>query len=183
MTHRHQLILFSQLPIAYFICATVERCQNKLNVSFELTDPHNEVFWPLANEMSRQDFLWDSTCFEVFIGSPNQHEYFELNLSPSSAWNLYCFTDYRTPNVMPPVAVLEPALIRFDVHLHRMSAEIDLNALKISHQEIKLGLAAVIKTAGASQYFALQHSALQADFHDKRDWIIRLLPNTPEQIA
>jgi hypothetical protein len=174
MTHHYQLIPFSTLPIAYSVGVTVERCHNKLKLSFELIDPQSEAFWPLANEMTRQDFLWESTCFEAFIGSHDRREYFELNLTPSLAWNLYRFSDYRTPNVMPPVAVVEPALTQFGINQDIISAEIDLNVLNIADQDIRLGLTAVIKTAKASHYFALQHSSPQADFHDPRDWIIRL---------
>ncbi len=183
MTDFYQLIPFSTLPTTYSICATVERLQNKLMISFQLKDPQSEVFWPLANEMRRQDFLWESTCFEAFIGSHDRREYFELNLTPSAAWNLYRFSDFRTPNVMPPVAVLKAALTQFSINQYIISAEIDLNHLNIADQDIDLGLAAVIKTTDALHYFAIQHSAAQADFHDRRDWIIQLPTNPPEQIA
>lgn len=175
MTNTYQLI--PTQPISYEITAQVERHQNRLVLKFELTDPQKDVFWPQESEIKRQDFLWESTCFEAFIGIPNHSQYFELNLSPSRAWNLYRFTDYRTPNDMPPVAVIEPALLKFDVEDHTIFAEIDLNALKLTDQEIKIGLTAVIKTVDTLEYLAICHPKSAADFHDSMGWIIRLLPD------
>jgi len=177
MTNTYQLVPFSAEPMSYSVQVKVERLQNKLVFIFELTDPKNEIVWPQENEIKRQDFLWESTCFEAFIGSNDQANYFELNLSPTRAWNLYRFTNYRTPNDMPPLAVNEPALITFEVKDRSLSAEIDLTSLKLADIEIKLGLTAVLKTTKTLHYFAIQHPVPHADFHDSMGWTIRLLPD------
>lgn len=176
MTHWHQLVPFASKPMCYSAQAKVERLHNQLMFTFELFDPKNEVFWQQGSETRRQDFLWENTCFEAFISTPNQNKYFELNLSPSLAWNLYRFTGYRTPNDMPPVAVTEHALIKSEVHDHTIHVVIDLNVLNLADQEITLGLTAVIKTAESVEYLALHHPQFEADFHDARGWTIRLLP-------
>lgn len=147
-----------------------------LIIKFEVSDPRHEIDWPEKQKLERCDYLWESTCFEAFIGTMNQTEYFELNLSPSLAWNLYRFTDYRTPKDMPPIRVLEPALIKLEVQDQTITVEIDLNALKLANQEITLGLTAVIKTADSLEYLAVHHPKSQADFHDSMGWTIRLLP-------
>ena len=186
MTHWLQLVPFSSQPMNYSVQAKAENLQNKLTLTFELTDPQNQVFWQKKeNQIKRQDFLWESTCFEAFISTPNQTPYFELNLSPSLAWNLYRFTNYRIPNAMPPIRVIEPALIKFEIVDRTMIAEIDLNALQLADQEITLGLTAVIKTANSIEYLAIYHPKSEADFHDARGWTIRLLPKTqfPESIV
>lgn len=180
MTHWHLLIPFSAEPMSYSVQAKVERLQNILVLKFELIDPQNDVFWPEENEIKRQDFLWEGTCFEAFIGTPDHSQYFELNLSPSRAWNLYRFTNYRTPTNMPPVAVLEPALNKFEIQLRTVNAEIDLNALHLADQEITVGLTAVIKTATSLEYLAVHHPQSKADFHDPLGWTIRLLPDAPK---
>ncbi len=177
MAHWHSLIPFSAQPMSYSVQAKVERTDDKLVLTFELIDPQHEVIWHPQDEIQRQDFLWESTCFEAFIGTPNNTHYFELNLSPTRAWNLYRFTDYRTPNVMPPVPVPEPVLGKFDINNYTISAEIDLSLLKLANLEIKLGLTAVIKTADSLHYFAIQHPVLHADFHDAQGWTIQLLPD------
>lgn len=148
-----------------------------LSIEFQVKDPLQEIHWPEKQKIERQDFLWESTCFEAFISTPNKTKYFELNLSPSLAWNLYRFNDYRTPNDMPPIRMLEPALINFDVKEQKISAEIDLNTLKLADQEITLGLTAVIKTAESLDYLAVHHPKSEADFHDAMGWVIRLLPD------
>lgn len=147
-----------------------------LTIQFQINDPQHEINWPKQNRMERQDYLWESTCFEAFISTPNHNEYFELNLSPSLAWNLYHFTDYRTPKDMPPIRVLKHALIKFEIEDHTINAEIDLNALNLADQEITLGLTAVIKTADSLDYLAIHHPKSEADFHDSMGWTIRLLP-------
>ncbi len=151
-----------------------------LTLKFQVNDPHHEVDWPEQQKSERCDYLWENTCFEAFISSPNQRSYFEVNLSPSLTWNLYRFTDYRTPNDMPPLRVLEPALIQFEIEDRTITAKIDLNALKLVDQEIQLGLTAVIKTADSLQYLAVHHPKPQADFHDSMGWTIRLVPDAPK---
>jgi hypothetical protein len=177
MAHWHPLIPFSAYSMRYSVKAKAERVKNKLFLVFELTDPHNEILWQAQKDINRQDYLWESTCFEAFIGAPHQSQYYELNLSPTRAWNLYRFTDYRTPNNMPPIAVLEHALIKFDVDGKTISVEIDLTALKLADIEIQLGLTAVIKASDTLHYFAIRHPVLHADFHNQQGWAIRLLPD------
>ncbi|GAC1368832.1 MAG: DOMON-like domain-containing protein [Aquirhabdus sp.] len=145
-------------------------------MQFKVDDPLHQISWQVQQQLEQLDYLWENTCFEAFISTPNQREYFELNLSPSLAWNLYRFTDYRTPNDMPPVRVLEPALSKFEIEDHLITVNIDLNALKLADQEIKLGLTAVIKTNDSTEYLTLHHPKSEADFHDSMGWTIRLLP-------
>jgi hypothetical protein len=188
MTNTYQLTPFATDPISYTIAAKVERQQHILVFTFVLTDPLNEVIWsqtPFSSTPTRQDFLWENTCFEAFIGTPTQTGYLELNLSPAHAWNLYRFSAYRMPSSMPPPAVAEPALLRFEIKARTVQAEIDLHILGLANQELQLGLTTVVKTAQGIAYFALSHPKADADFHDAHGWILRLLPDArfPEAIS
>lgn len=188
MTNSYSLTPFSAHPTSYAVEVSAARQKNVLSLIFTVTDPQHQIIWPHAEPTAthhRQDYLWENTCFEAFIGIKNRSEYFELNLSTQLAWNLYRFTDYRTPNTMPPIAVTEPALLRFEVKDHTLLAEIDLTALKLTNQEIQLGLTAVIKTHDSTEYLSLNHPKSEADFHDARGWTIQLLPETqiPESIV
>jgi hypothetical protein len=175
MSHWHRLIPFSALIHYYEIGASIERRQNILAFTYALVDPQHEVNWPKKSKIIRKDYLWEKTCLEAFISTPNQKNYFELNLSPSRAWNLYQFTDYRTPDQIPPVAVEQLALVKFEVQKHTIDVEIDLNLLNLADQDIILGINAVIKTTNGLSYFGLVHPKSEADFHDAQGWTITLL--------
>lgn len=181
MTRCYPLIPFrsekNTVKSSYSVNALAFRKTAILTLQFQVNDPRHEIDWPETQNLERRDYLWENTCFEAFISTPNQSEYFELNLSPSLAWNLYHFTDYRSPNDMPPIPVLEPALIKFEVQDHTITVDIDLNTLKLADQEIKLGLTAVIKTSESLDYLAVHHPKSEADFHDSMGWAIRLLPD------
>ncbi len=61
-----------------------------LNVGYWLRDPNQWIQWPeLVASHPRQDFLWEQTCFEIFIGVQGEDFYREINLSPSQAWQAY----------------------------------------------------------------------------------------------
>lgn len=47
----------------------------------------------------RQTDLWKKTCFEFFWKEDSStHSYFEANFSPSLAWNIFSFQNYRSSN-------------------------------------------------------------------------------------
>lgn len=50
---------------------------------------------PFAGK-GRSDGLWQQTCFELFLKSPGDDGYIELNLSPSERWAAYDFAAYRS---------------------------------------------------------------------------------------
>lgn len=81
--------------------------------TFLLKGPKESLKIPQKNSPSaRENGLWKTTCFEIFWKTSLQNpEYFELNLSPSGAWNCFHFLSYRSPN--PPqeysqIKTLEP---------------------------------------------------------------------------
>jgi len=161
----------------YSVTAFAFRQADVLTIQYHIHDPLHEIQWAKEKKFERQDYLWENTCFEAFIGTPNQSNYFELNISPSLAWNFYRFTDYRTPTDMPPNRVLEPALTQLEITDQKITAVIDLNTLQLTTQEIVIGLSAIIKTSEKIEYLALHHPKSEADFHDSTGWTIRLLPD------
>ncbi len=148
-----------------------------LSIAFEIHDPLNEIIWPVPKTFEQRDYLWESTCFEAFISIPNQNAYFELNLSPSRAWNLYQFSDYRTPNTMPPPRVQEQALVTFEIVNKTIHAEIDLKLLHLTGRTLLIGLTAVIQTLNTFEYLSLTHPLDHADFHHAGGWTLALSPH------
>lgn len=167
-----------------------------VRVLFWLNDPEQQVFWPdsadnLASCLGtpssshtdadalgypRRDYLWQHTCFELFIGLKNQTAYREINLSPAGVWNCYGFDDYREPADMPPVAVHDIQLLELKAQPQKLEAVLSFHHFFENYQcgwnDLMIGMTSVIKTRKQPElYFALQHSGAQADFHCKRDWI------------
>ena len=185
MTASHALIPFDHAPLSFQVTARAERQGSILSLTFSLTDTNHDVIWPEQHEPMQQDYLWESTCFEAFIKAANRTDYFELNLAPSLAWNLYHFDHYRSPKQMPPRRLPAAKLSAFSIEGHSLRVSLDLGLLNLTHQEIHLGLTAVIKTPSARHYLAIHHPAAQADFHDARGWTITLLPDArfPESVV
>lgn len=169
-----------------------------LRVLFWMNDPEQQVVWPesadnLASCLDtaldtassiqadvlgypRRDYLWQHTCFELFIGLKNQPNYREVNLSPAGTWNCYGFDSYRQPADMPPVAVHDIQLLELKAQAQKLEAVLSFQqffeAQQCGWSDMRIGISSVIKTRQQhALYFALQHSGPQPDFHRQQDWI------------
>lgn len=148
----------------------------QFQVAFWLTDPLQEVIYsPNLSAIERQDFLWEHTCFELFLGIQQQDEYREIHLVPSGAWQAYAFEEYRYPETMPPMHADDIQLVQLQRTKYGLNAVLDvkkwLQSQQFNFSHLMMGMTAVVETANKTHYFALQHSGQQADFHNKRDWL------------
>ena len=172
----YELSAFDRFDAISLVGAIEQQSPHLLNIGFWLRDPNQLIKWPKTiTAHSRQDFLWNSTCFEVFIGVKDQDFYREVNLSPSQAWQAYQFEEYRYPENIPPLAAHDIELIKLERTHYGMSIGLDLSLFvqkfNLKWSDIYIGLSAVLETSQGIQYFAMQHSSPQADFHNKRDWL------------
>ena len=111
------------------------------------------------------DGLWQRTCFELFLRSPGQGSYSEINLSPSERWAAYDFTSYREG--MEPRAMARDCncTLRRGGNLLIFDAAIPLGTLPAMPWQI--AVAAVIEEDdGLRSYWALHHAEGRADFHN-----------------
>ena len=141
---------------------------------------------------SRRDELWQHTCFEAFVGTPDQQAYWEFNLSPSGDWAVYRFSGYRQGQQQevcyatlpfdldpdPRLAVTQlpqPALQALE-----LSCCVQLPPGLAGARQLRIGLTAVLESdlsasnGGCLSYWALAHPGPQADFHDRRGWTLLL---------
>lgn len=129
-----------------------------------------DLTWPEeVSDPGRRDELWKTTCFEMFVGSSVEKEYFEINLSPSGHWNLYHFDDYRTT----PWAH-EPAQVSIRSKEGQwLEAEIACDAITaLLTSNGKIGVTAVLDWGPQKiEYWAMLHSGGQPDFHRRSDWL------------
>ena len=147
-----------------------------LNVGYWLRDPNQLIQFPeLVASHPRQDFLWEKTCFEIFVGVKEQDFYGEINLSHSQAWQAYAFEEYRYPEIMPPVTSEDIKLNQLKRTHYGLNVSLDLTEFMLKHKlkwdDLFLGLSAVLNTSQGEHFFAMQHSSPNADFHNKRDWL------------
>lgn len=166
----------------YQVKASAERHGDILHIRFKVDDPALLILWPESEALHRAHNLWTSTCFEAFFAADTseQPSYFELNLSPSMAWNLYQFSAYRTPDTLPPPEAEGRALRALTIVDFTLHAELDLAMLGLAGLPLAIGLTTVIQplpNAGVAEeldYLALHHPADQANFHLRAGWTIRL---------
>lgn len=62
---------------------------------FRLHGDTSAIKIPAQATPVREDFLWKTTCFEIFWQPDGGQWYREFNLSPSSKWACYDFDDFR----------------------------------------------------------------------------------------
>lgn len=124
----------------------------------------------------RADNLWQTTCCEAFLGAMGQGDYFEYNLSPSTAWAAYSFSGYRKDMAAAMLRAepqIEQQRSRDQYHL---SARLELAGLPgWDAAQLELGLSAVIEDRyGQKSYWALQHPPGDPDFHHRDCFIHQL---------
>lgn len=139
-----------------------------LRLSYRIRGQISALRIPSRRPGERTDGLWRHTCCEAFMQISGEVGYWECNLSPSTQWALYRFSDYRTG--MTPVPNAHPVVIR----CHEGRNHLDLGAildfkpfrLPTGAQGLRLGLTSVIETGeGGFSFWALSHPAGQPDFH------------------
>lgn len=143
--------------------------ENSLFVRFDIRGEVQKILWPNSPSEGRHHELWKQTCFELFGASSLSADspYFEVNVSPTGAWNIYDFSSYRQGMTeSPSSSILETSFtISEDQALLEFQLSLGSPVPKF------IGLTCVVQTKeGDTQYWALQHSSPQADFHDKKTW-------------
>ncbi len=132
----------------------------KLDLLYRIQTNQQSIVWPEFDQPSRADGLWKSTCLELFIGDADEPSYYELNLSPSGAWNCFSFSDYRTG--MAQSDRLSPGVWQPD----SLSLGCQLDCIPpIETGMFTLGLSCVLDYGNNQlEYFSLGHGS-KPDFH------------------
>lgn len=138
-----------------------------LLVRFATFEENDWIRWPARARSMRQDNLWRTTCFEVFVETSNGYR--EYNLSPSSEWACYRFDGYRRGMREAPESVVSKG-IRFDGLGAQLEAQLEL-----PDSARRFGLSAVIETVdGSMSYWALAHPSAKPDFHHSDSFVLDL---------
>jgi hypothetical protein len=149
--------------------------RGSLSVHYLLTGTVDQM--RIAEQTHDGDPLWQHTCFELFVGATNDAEYYEFNFSPSGAWALLGFRDYRDGGPLHVESLQPKITVRREAKELRLDAEIPLEYLPGVHSGVQLsiGLSAVVEDiAGTLSYWAIKHPAGQPDFHHADNFAIHL---------
>ncbi|TXC69325.1 DOMON-like domain-containing protein [Sphingorhabdus soli] len=123
----------------------------------------------------RQDGLWRSTCFELFIAGDGFEGYHEFNFSPSTEWGAYVFEAYRSGMSEQRLAV-EPFIDRLFLG-EDFALEVDVDFSEIPPGPSRIALSAVIEEKdGTKSYWALAHPPGAPDFHAPDCFVAQLPP-------
>ena len=167
------------------ITASISVAEGAVQVSFVVEKTcHTKDVFAVADasesakrlSMRRADFLWQQDCFECFIGHTDKPAYLEINANTAGEFNSYQFDDYRTPDVMPPVANhaydvqsfvhQDEVAFCFGFEIINTATGMDVSQLKINPTVI---LYPVIDGQAVPIYYAYQH-AVPPDFHQRSVW-------------
>lgn len=141
------------------ITATPQGCE----AEFRLDGHIPGIIVPPHAAPSRQDNLWQTTCFEIFwqpLGTP---AYREFNLSPSGQWAAYDFDAFREGMRDAPVAAIAVACSHDGAGLVlKASIAADLPA------PAQVALNAVVQHVdGAQQFWAMAFPPGPPEFHSE----------------
>lgn len=133
---------------------------------------------PRASRPGRRDRLWEHTCCEAFVGTPDGEGYLELNLAPSEDWALWAFDGYRSGMRAAASGAPRMRVLRMPREL-RVDAIVDPDAVRafIGSPPYVTGLSAVVEEQdGRRSYFALAHAGERPDFHARESWTLAVVP-------
>jgi hypothetical protein len=158
------------------IAGAIGRHNSQLSITYVLLGPLSKLAVPLSSKVpSRRKSLWKETCFEFFIATGDSPHYWEFNLSPSGHWNVYRFLSYRQGMQEEPAFDSLPLALKERPHALELSLLVDLGRIIRAGQTLRVGVAAVIKTAGGRRsYWALTHHGPDPDFHLRDSFLIKI---------
>lgn len=168
-------------PADVTVGGSIARSADTLSVRYEVRGNLSMLEIPAAAEAPRRvDRLWEETCLELFLGTADSGEYWEVNLSPSGQWNAYRFTRYREGMREEPAYRSLPFRVRIDPGMLRLSLDFGIGRILPPLKVVRIGVAAVIRTIdGGRSHWALTHPGPLPDFHDPNGFALTLLPAKP----
>ncbi|MEM8640551.1 MAG: DOMON-like domain-containing protein [Cyanobacteria bacterium P01_G01_bin.54] len=155
------------------LTSTVEQVGEQLAIAYAIEGDLSQVKLPVPhNWPKRQDNLWQTTCFELFLAQPGQSSYWEVNLLPSGDWNVYHFDDYRTGMQEEENVTRLRSREQRDFNWLQVTVEFDLSLILPPQTPLELGICAVVERRDrVLSYWAIQHPQSEADFHARAGFI------------
>lgn len=156
------------------VTADLAPTPNGCIAEFRLQGDISAIKVPLGAVPVREDFLWKTTCFEIFWQPDQGSWYREFNLSPSSKWACYDFDDFRLNSRDGPVKAIAVASAHCD-------NELVLRADIVSElaDPAMVALNAIVEDLeGNIQFWALAFPDGKPEFHSEVCRQLRVERNT-----
>ena len=201
------LVPFAPLPetVDLTVTGTLTREGNQLSLSYLMAGDLNAVVLPtLSSTHARKDRLWEQTCFEVFwaLGAEKSDEdpYWELNFSPTGAWNVFSLEGYRQGRTEATDIADLPFTVSHSSEGLRLDVSVDLGSLlpsdasdQLASDQLasqlasaqsaptqvqwRLGIGVVVLlSSGEETFWAIAHPGPTADFHRSDSFTLLLSP-------
>lgn len=152
------------------IRATGQGCE----AEFRMVGDLDAIVIPPHAPSTRTDFLWKTTCFEIFWQPLGGSYYREFNLSPSSRWAVYDFDDFREGMRDAPVDGMALSTAHASAN---GEGELVLKASIACElpTPAQVALNAIVEQKdGAMQYWALAFPEGRYEFHSEECRKVRL---------
>lgn len=165
-------------PGGVSIGGSIVRRTDTLSVRYEVRGDLSGLSIPPAVETPRRrDRLWEETCLELFLGTAESAEYWEINLSPAGDWNVHRFTRYREEKREEPLFSSLPLTVRSERDSLELSIGLDVGKILRANETIDAGVAAVVKiVGGGTNHWALTHPGPRPDFHRRENFALEFPP-------
>jgi len=151
--------------------ASLEIEEWEIKINFKILGNIKTYQFPKKEQQQRANELWKETCFELFFTRKDSDKYYEINISPTTKWNLYHFDSYRegireVTNILPPSIkiIKERDSIEFSVKIQFLNKEVlnqidtfNLATILLDHYEIR-------------HFYTIQRREGSVDFHDRENW-------------
>lgn len=173
--HTFSLQPFQQTKTDLQITGEIIRDNNILTVHYRLKGDLGEIEIPAVEKLPmRKNELWETSCFELFLGIKDTPIYWEFNLSPSGDWNIYFFESYRQSMQLENKVESLPFNILRDSNALYLGLEFNLDCLSIV-ENLDVSITTVIKSKeGDISYWALKHCGEEADFHLRDSFLLAI---------
>ncbi len=147
------------VKVSASIVATRDGCEAEFRIEGDVAG----MVIPEHAEAERMDFLWKTTCFEIFWQPDGDSYYREFNLSPSSRWACYDFDGFRENSRDAPVEAIS-------IVSTQDSGALVLKASIASElpTPAQVALNAIVEdSAGNIQFWALAFAEGKPEFHSE----------------
>ena len=141
------------------------------NFWFGIGAPASRFVISEADESSRTDELWKTTCFEAFLRPAGGDVYREWNFAPSGDWAAYDFTSCREG--MRPAEIMSPPYVRMEDNMTWWTVGATITVDSAAKYDLSLSIV-LEETDGTKSYWALAHCSDKPDFHAPDCFVGRL---------
>ena len=158
------------------LSGTLVRSTTGLRISYALQGGLDEILLPLPDAPpQRRDKLWQTTCFEFFVGVRGLTQYREINLAPSEDWNFYSFAGYRQGMQEETAIAALPLTQQRQAALYQLMLDFPLAQIIAPDQPIEVAVTAILQGQnGERAFYALTHCGHQPDFHLRESFLLQL---------